>query len=316
MTPDRPLLGIALMLGFCVIAPLGDSMAKLLGQPVWAQPLFQVVLIRFAMQALFLLPIALASGRPLTTPRTITALVLLRTVLHMAGVGLMFMSLRFLPLADTVAIAFVMPFILLLFGWLWMDEEVGWRRLSACTVGFVGTLLVIQPSFIDVGWPALMPLGVAVSFAMFMLVTRRIAKEVDPIAMQGVSGAMALGLMLPLVAIGAVLDAEALNLVAVPSGAIALYLMLGLLGTFGHLFMTWSLRFAPSTTLAPMQYLEIPTATVIGWLIFSEWPDGLAAVGIAITVIAGLYIILRERAIARQTVTAPQAAGGGPGAAV
>ena len=63
--------------------------------------------------------------------------------------------------------------------------------------------------------------------------------------------------------------------------------------------MTWSLRFAPSATLAPMQYLEIPIATLIGWLMFSDLPNGLAALGIAITCAAGLYIILRERAMAR-----------------
>ena len=63
--------------------------------------------------------------------------------------------------------------------------------------------------------------------------------------------------------------------------------------------MTWSLRFAPSATLAPMQYLEIPIATIIGFLVFTDLPNGLAAVGIAITIAAGVYIILRERATSR-----------------
>ena len=65
----------------------------------------------------------------------------------------MFLSLRFLPLADAVAIAFVMPFIMLLLGKFVLDEEVGSRRLIACVVGFIGTLLVMQPSFAEVGWP-------------------------------------------------------------------------------------------------------------------------------------------------------------------
>jgi drug/metabolite transporter (DMT)-like permease len=63
--------------------------------------------------------------------------------------------------------------------------------------------------------------------------------------------------------------------------------------------MTWSLRFAPAATLAPMQYLEIPVATLFGWLIFSDLPDGLAALGIAITMGSGLYVVHRERANAR-----------------
>ncbi|EAQ04220.1 membrane protein, putative [Pseudooceanicola batsensis HTCC2597] len=316
MTADRPLLGIALMLGFCFTAPLGDATAKYLGQAAFAQPVFQVVLLRFLMQALFLIPIAVATGRTLRMSPRISGFVFLRTVLHVLGVGLMFLSLRFLPLAETIAIAFVMPFILLLLGWSLMGEEVGWRRLAACAVGFLGTLLVIQPSFADVGWPALLPLGVALNFALFMLVTRRIAKETDPIAMQGVSGAMAMAVLLPLAALGWATGSETLSLAPIPQEAIGFYILLGLLGSFGHLLMTWSLRFAPSATLAPMQYLEIPFATLIGWLAFSDLPNGLAAVGIVITMGAGLYVILRERAIARQTVTVPQAAGGGPGAAV
>ncbi|MBY6156485.1 DMT family transporter [Pseudooceanicola nitratireducens] len=316
MSEDRPVLGIMLMLGFCLVAPLSDATAKLLGQPELGQPVFQVVLLRFTMQALFLVPLAYLLRRPFAMSRRVSFFVFLRTVTHVAGVGLMFASLRFLPLAETIAIAFVMPFILLLLGWRFMGEEVGWRRLSACAVGFVGTLLVIQPSFAQVGWPALLPVLVAFSFAFFMLVTRRIAKETDPIAMQGVSGVMAIALLLPLAGLGAALDLPGLSFAAIPDSAIWLYLVLGMLGSFGHLLMTWSLRYAPSATLAPMQYLEIPAATMIGWVVFSDLPNGLASVGIAITCGAGLYVILRERAIARQTVTAPQAAGGGPGAAI
>ncbi len=65
--------------------------------------------------------------------------------------------------------------------------------------------------------------------------------------------------------------------------------------------MTWSLRFAPAATVTPVQYLEIPIATLFGWLIFSDLPNGLAAIGIAITMTAGLYIVFNERAVA-QTV--------------
>ena len=316
MNVDRPMLGIALMLGFCVTAPLGDSTAKLLGQPEFAQPVFQVLLLRFVMQGLFLVPLAWATGRAMRMPPKVAGFVFLRTVLHILGVGLMFTSLQFMPLADAIAIAFVMPFILLLMGWALMGEQVGWRRLAACAVGFVGTLFVVQPSFATVGWPALLPIGVAFAFAFFMLVTRRIAKETDPIGMQGVSGLMATALLVPIALAGAGFEIMPLEMVSIPTEAIKFYIMLGVLGSFGHLLMTWSLRFAPSATLAPMQYLEIPIATIIGWAVFGDLPNGLAAIGIGITVAAGLYIILRERAIARQTVTELQAEGGGPGAAV
>ena len=74
-----------------------------------------------------------------------------------------------------------------------------------------------------------------------------------------------------------------------------LLLAIGALGTAGHLCMTIALRFAPSATLAPLQYVEIPIATFLGWLFFEELPDGLAALGIMITIGAGVFVVMRER---------------------
>jgi drug/metabolite transporter (DMT)-like permease len=297
MTGDRPVLGILLMLGFCVLAPLGDAIAKLLGGTI---PLLQLLLVRFGMQAALLLPYAALKRIPMRMDRRLFRLTLLRTVLHIIGIGAMFSALRFLPLADAIAIAFVMPFILLLLGKYVLGEEVGRRRLAACAVGFIGTLLVIQPSFAAVGWPALLPLTVAVVFALFMLVTRHIARDADPIALQAVSGMMAVPLLALLLLVPG--EVEILSLVRPTATEAALLVAIGVLGTMAHLLMTWSLRYAPAATVAPMQYLEIPVATIIGWLVFRDLPDGLAAFGIALTVAAGLYVILRERSVSRAAV--------------
>ncbi len=297
MTADQPVTGILLMIGFCVLAPLGDALAKVLGETI---PLGQLVLIRFAAQALLLLPIVWWVGGTLWISGRLFRLTLFRAVLHIIGIGAMFSALRFLPLADALAIAFVMPFFSLLLGKYVLDEEVGIRRLSACCVGFIGTLLVIQPSFAAVGAPALLPVVVAVSFSLFMLVTRHIAKEMDPISLQATSGVIA-SVILSLIFIAVQGDSvEALKVVAPERWEWVLLLLVGTIGTLAHLLMTWSLRFAPSATVAPMQYLEIPFATLIGWLIFKDLPNGLAALGIIITMAAGLYIIFRERALAAQ----------------
>ena len=301
MTADRPFLGILLMLGFCVLAPLGDSLAKVLGDTV---SLGQLILTRFGVQAVILVPLVVVMGGTLRMTRRIAALTALRTVLHMVGIGAMFTSLRFLPLADAIAIAFVMPFIMLLLGKYVLGEGVGPHRLIACVIGFAGTLLVVQPNFAQVGAPALLPLLVAVVFALFMLVTRQIAKEIDPITLQANSGLMALVILLPILAVFA--QVPALSLALPVGNEWSLLTLLGLLGTLAHLLMTWSLRFAPSATLAPMQYLEIPIATLIGWLVFRDLPNGLAALGIAVTIAAGLYVILREQRLSR--LPAPPAA--------
>jgi drug/metabolite transporter (DMT)-like permease len=296
---DRPMSGIVLQVGFCVLAPMGDGLAKYLGADV---PLLVLILARFAIQALILLPFVLWVGGRLWPGQRLFGLTMLRTALHIVGIGAMFLSLRFLPLADALAIAFVCPFLLLILGHYVLGEHVGPHRMWACAAGFGGVLLVIQPNFLAVGLPALLPLVVALAFALFMLVTRHIAKEVDPVTLQTISGLQATVVLLPLVLILADLPA----FVAGAGETLWLLGLLGVIGTAAHLLMTWSLRFAPTATLAPMQYLEIPFATLIGWLLFQELPNGMAAAGILLTVSAGLYIILRERAIAARPVPSAQ----------
>ena len=293
---DRPFLGVMLMLAFCVLAPIGDSLAKLLGGMVAVAVL---VAFRFGIQAVLLLPLVFLGGHGLRLPAGVLGWTLLRTGLHILGIGMMFTALRYLPLADAIAIAFVMPFIMLLLGHFVMGEEVGWQRLIACIVGFVGTLLVIQPNFAEVGYPAHYPLGVAVIFALFMLVTRKIARTMDPIKLQAISGIQATIVLVIALLVFPTLRGD-LGFDLEPR-TWALIGAMGLLGTFAHLFMTWSLRFAPTSTLAPMQYLEIPFGTVIGWLIFRDLPNGLAALGICITIAAGLYIIMREQRLAKRS---------------
>lgn len=128
------------MLGFRVVAPMGDALAKILSDKV---ALGQLLLIRFGVQALVLIPIIVATGRVWRMSNRVLTLTLLRTLMHIVGIGMMVSALYYLPLADAIAIAFVMPFIMLLLGHYVLGEEVGIRRMIACAVGFAGTLLVI-----------------------------------------------------------------------------------------------------------------------------------------------------------------------------
>ena len=296
MTQDKPIIGILLMLAFCVTVPFGDALAKLLGDRI---DVAQLVAIRMGLQVIILYPIVRISGISLKMTRRLTLLSGIRAVLHIVGIGFMFLSLRYLPLADAVAIAFVMPFILLILGHTILGEHVGSRRIIACAVGFIGTLMVIQPNLMAVGWPALLPLVVAVDFALFILVTRALAKDTDPMALQVVSGAIACLILAPLFLILTPLAVPGFELSMPENNTWLLLVMMGALGTLAHLMMTWALRFAPSATLAPMQYLEIPVAAGVGWLIFGDFPNGLALAGIMVTVAAGLYIIAREQRLSR-----------------
>ncbi len=308
MTADRPTLGIMLMLGFCVAAPLADALAKLLGGRI---DVAELVAIRMGLQVILLAPVVYFAAKPLGLCPRDMRLTTIRAGLHMAGIGMMFLSLRYLPLADAVAIAFVMPFIMLLLGRYVLGEEVGQRRIIACCVGFIGTLMVMQPSFAEVGWPALLPVGVAIDFAFFMLVTRQLAKSVDPITLQFVSGTIACLMLLPLLLVLGLMEVPGFRLTWPEGMTWVLVVAMGALGTCAHLLMTWALRFAPSATLAPMQYLEIPFAALLGWLIFSDFPNGMALLGIVVTIAAGLYVIFREQQLNRlppaQTPASPEA---------
>ena len=295
-TADRPLLGILLMLGFCVVIPFSDALAKLLGTSF---PLMQLVVVRFATQTILFVPMALMAGAVLFPSVRVVGLTLLRACLQIAGLVLMFSALRVLPLADAVAIAFVMPFLMLLLGRFFLNEEVGPRRLIACAIGFIGTLMVVQPSFAAVGWSALLPIGVAFAFAFFMLVTRAMSREIDPLALQGASGLVALPLVVPFLFFPVAEIAPLAGWITPEGGQIWSLVALGIFGSIGHLLMTWSLRYAPSATLAPMQYLEIPVATLVGFFMFRDLPNGLAALGIAVTIASGLYIVIRERNLSR-----------------
>ena len=293
MISDRPLIGLLFVSIFCLLAPLGDALVKVVGV---SAPLMMLMLSRFVFQAVFLFPVALVLRRGFPGGQRIFGLIWLRSLFHIAGIGMMFISLRLMPLADAIAIVFVFPFILLFMGKFLFGEIVGRDQIIACVLGFGGCLLVIKPSFAEVGLVALLPIAVAFAFSTFMLITRSIAKECDPISLQATSGTVSTAMLL-LIWLLAGNDASYDFAIIVPATERLGWLLfaIGALGTAGHLCMTVALRFAPSATLAPLQYIEIPVATFLGWLFFREFPDGLAALGIMITMGAGVFVVMSER---------------------
>ena len=298
---DRILPGIGLMLVFCIVAPLIDVASKIAVQTVSAGT---VTLARFLVQAMLMAPIVLVMRLPARMNMRIAGLTLLRASVNIGSTFCFVAAIRFMPIADTLAIAFLSPFILLLMGQFLLGEEVGTRRVAASVAAFCGTVLVIQPSFARFGATALLPVACAVCFAIYMLVTRQLSRELHPVTMQ-LHTALVAGLVcLPLLAFGTSVDIEPIRF-ALPEGTIWLTcLAVGVAATVSHLAMTYALSFAPSSTLAPLNYLEIVTATLFGFLFFGDFPGGMTWTGIAIIVVSGLYVIHRERVIARSVVAA------------
>lgn len=300
--PDRTTLGIFFMLAFCTFAPMMDALAKATPEVV---PVPQILAFRFAIQVATLLPLAALLGHSQRAGLRDIGLHVGRAFALLAATGCFFTALRYMPIADAISIFFVEPFVLILMGALFLGEPVGWRRLSACAVGFGGALLVIRPSFADLGPVAFLPLGTAALFSVYMLMTRAMARRLHPLVLQGHTALAATLLILP-----PLLWFEGTgNLLfdpVRPEGlAIWTLLGVGVVATISHLFLTFALRLAPAGTIAPLQYLEIVGATVIGYLAFGDFPTPLTFVGIAIIVASGLYVFERERRLELRTKTPP-----------
>ncbi len=297
MASDRPLFAMALMCAFCVIAPLLDVAAKLAAATL---PAGQITFARMAVQALVMAPVMAAMGLSWGLGGRALGLMAVRAALLIASTFAFVAAIAVMPIADALAIVFVAPFLLLLFGHLIFGDRVGPRRIAACAVGFAGALLVIRPSIAVFGTTALLPLGTALAFALYMLVTRALAAGVHPVAMQAQTAVIGTVLCLPVLLWADGSGIAALDPVA-PQGLAWLWLAgVGAFAAASHLCMTYALKFAPSATLAPLHYLEIVVAVALGYLIWGDFPAPLTWAGITVIVASGLYILWRERVTSRQ----------------
>ena len=296
----RILAGVALMLGFCVTAPLLDVAAKLASSSV---PVGQITAARFVVQCVLMAPFVLVMGLSMRVAKGQWLALLFRAVLLLVSTFCFIAAIRVMPLADALAIVFVAPFIVLLVGKFYLGEDVGPRRVGAAIVGFAGVLFVIQPSFEVFGAVALFPLGTAVGFAFYILVTRGLSRRLHPVTLQFYTGLIASLFCLPVLMLAQGTGSALLDPVQ-PQGIAWLWLLgVGFFATLSHMMMTYALSMAPSATLAPLQYLELPVATLLGYLVFRDFPNTLTLTGIAIIIGAGLYMIHRERVTARQLMT-------------
>ncbi len=298
---DRTIAGIALMLAFCVLAPLLDVSAKLASATI---PVGQIVVARFLVQFALMVPVMAAMGISWALPPRALALVFLRAFFLIVSTYSFVAAIAVMPVADALAIAFVEPFVVLILGRLLFGDEVGPRRIAASVVGFCGALLVIQPSFVAFGAVALWPLGTAFSFAFYMLVTRHL-RQMHPVAMQAQTSLTGLVLCLPLMALAMAVEIPTVT-PAMPQGVVWLWLFgVGFWAAVSHMCMTYALTWAPSATLAPLHYLEIVAAVALGYWIFGDFPNWLTWAGIAVIMASGLYLVHRERIAARRRRSAP-----------
>jgi drug/metabolite transporter (DMT)-like permease len=284
--------GMALMTLAMSVLPVMDVLAKLLAQEM---PVLEVTLSRFAVQAALAVAAALALRDPGTLLPPRMGLHALRGLFLAGATLLFFAALKVMPIPDTLGIFFTEPLILTALSTVVLGERVGWRRWVAVAVGFIGALFIIRPSWAVFGMHALLPLGAAFLFAGYLLLTRRLRVEGSLLAAQfitGVAGTAALGLAL---LVTSLLGPPALRAV-VPEGVQWLQLFgIGAISFVAHGLVVVAFRHAPAATLAPLNYLEIVSGTLVSYLVFAQFPVPPVWLGIAIIVGSGLYVAHRER---------------------
>lgn len=300
-TPSTGIVnGLLLMLLAMLTAPLIDIFAKLSTDTTSPA---MITAARFLFQALFMLPIILWNGLWRNFSWRMSFYHAIRAAIITLSMICFVATLAVMPVADAIAIFFIEPIILTILASIFLGETIGWRRYTACAVGFVGAMIVIRPSFEEIGLVALLPVVTAFCVAIFALMTRALAPHENPWAMQfqmSLWGVPICGLLLLLG------DFSGTGFLApsMPDATTLFWLVsVGFFAALSGILSVYAFRVAPASVLAPMQYFEIVSATLFGWLVFGDFPDPVKWLGIGIIVSSGLYIIWRERRVAAKPLT-------------
>ena len=212
---------------------------------------------------------------------------LARSALMLVSNGIFVYAIHKVPLATASAIGFTSPLIVTALSVPLLGEQVGWRRWSAVLVGFCGALLIIRPGTGLHDPAVLLLLASSGAYALYQIATRFVMAHDSPatgIIFAALLGSLATTMVLPFVF---VMPKSLFDL--------AMLLSLGCLGGVGHLLVIKAFQAAPAAVIAPLGYIELIGTTILGYLIFGNFPDALTWVGALIIIASGLYIAMRER---------------------
>ncbi len=259
--------------------PLMSGFAKALGteysslQISWARAFGHILFLLAALLPRYGVGV-LRSRRPL--------LQLGRSALLFTSNMSHFFAITFIPLAKAASISLASPLIVALLAWPMLGERTTPARVAALLVGFLGVLVVIRPGMAVFHWASLFVLLSATCYALYQILTRRLAGLDSPATStlwSSVVGAFVMLAVLPLVW-------------KTPHGLlhILMFCGMGVLGAAGHYCVARALSYAPANIVSPFQYCQLIGSVAVGWLLFGDWPDAETWAGAAIIVAAGLWI--------------------------
>jgi drug/metabolite transporter (DMT)-like permease len=288
MTPEREnrTVGIFWMLATMLSFITLDALMKF-GLETYS--LVQVTWARFFFATLFAVGLCLHDFWRLARTQDIKVQIL-RSALLMITTGLFNAGIRDVPLATATTVMFLSPILVTLLSTIILGEHVGWRRWLGIGTGLVGAIVIVNPW--DVG-------GAAQIGIVFLLIAA-FTNASYQIATRYVRADDAMTSLLYTATAGAILTST-----LVPSHwtwpdawGWLVFVLCGLTGALGHLFLIRAFRAAPASVVAPFAYSSLIWATLFGFAIWGEWPEANVWVGATLIVAAGLYIFFRERALA------------------
>ena len=285
--PLRQALPLFLLGGLCLTAL--DTTAKYL---VRDHALFLVVWARYVGQMLVVTPFVWHRAGPGFWRTRNLRMQLVRSAFLLAATVCFFAGLRYLPLAEASAITFLAPIFIVVLSLPVLGERPTRARWIASLTGFAGILVLLRPGSSILHPAVLLLIGTAVCYAFYQLLTRKLPGDSAHTTLfySALMGAVGLTLALPLGLAGATVLSwrEA-----------GLFLLLGLFAGLAHWLIITAFLIVPASLLTPFTYLQMIWATLFGWLVFGQLPDGWSAVGMAIIVGSGMLLALQEHRRAR-----------------
>jgi drug/metabolite transporter (DMT)-like permease len=278
------LVGIGIVSLTYLVFTVLDGSAKWL---VGSLPVVMVVWLRFVMHVII--------GGALLFPLRGMALVrtrywrwhALRAVMFAAMTGINFWALQYLQLTVTSSIFFTVPILIALISTTMLGEKLGAARWIAILAGFAGVLVIIRPGTAAFHPAMLASFANAVMYAVFMLLTRRLAAYESPETIQYLPAVGAAVLLTPFALAGWEWPDTTLEWIVA--------CLLGVFGGTGHYLLALAHRYAPSAVLAPFVYQQVIYMAIFGYLVFGDVPGAPIWTGAAIVIASGLYLFHRER---------------------
>lgn len=274
---------ILLMIAAIFFFAAMDATAKELSQRVGT---VQAIWARYAGQAVMVFLIVLPRLKTVARTRY-PGLQFFRSVILMGATGCFFFGISNIGLAEATAIMDVNPVLITLGAALFLGEPLGPRRAIGIAVSLIGALIIIRPGSGVFSAYALFPLGAAICYSAYNLVTRYVGMKEDPwtsLLYTAAFGAVILSCIVPFFW-------QPLDL-----AAFGLLILLATFGTLSQLLLIKSLSLGEAGMLAPFAYVGLIFATLWGMVFFDEYPDVWTVVGALVIVASGLYVWHRENA--------------------